>query len=289
MEKKIAFICITAAVSVLIAFYGLSRKPNAAPDAGNTIPKRIISLDKSMTETLCMLGLKHRIVGIGGYSHDIEEVKGKTIVGRGFGDINIETVISLKPDLIFCWRGHDSDILKDRGFRLFVIRPFNLNEIIETLERVGRITGCSEKANAIAQTMRKRRDTVLEKISKAPNRPSVFFEDRKPLTTRSTGSLAHDLIILAGGKNIAEGLSGSFPRVDNEFVITTNPEIIILEDDGAQEKEIEKRPGWKNISAIKNKRVHVLKSWYTHYSPLCIDGLEAFAQWIHPELFNRKK
>ena len=254
--------------------------------AEEDVPQRIVSLDKSMTITLLMLGQGRKIVGIGGYSQDVPEVSDRTVVGRGFGDINLETLITLKPDIVICWRGQSERILSKRGYRLFVIHPCKLDEVIDSVERIGRIMGCSGKASLIAEDMRKRKQAVLKKVSQAQNTPPVFFEDRKPLTTRSRGSLADDLISLAGGKNIARHYTVSFPRVDNEFVITSKPEIIIVEDDGADKKELNKRPGWQTIPAIKNRRVHVIKSWYTQYSPNCIEGLEAFAKWIHPELFE---
>ena len=254
--------------------------------AQENVPQRVVSLDKSMTITLLMLGQGHKIVGIGGYSQDIPEVSDRVIVGRGFGDINLETLITLKPDIIICWRGESERILSKRGYRLFVIHPYKLDEVMYSVERIGIIMGCSDKAAIIAKDMRKRKQGVLKRVSQAKNRPLVFFEDRKPLTTRARGSLADDLITLAGGRNIARHYSVSYPRVDNEFVITSKPDVIILEDDGADKKELSSRPGWQTIPAIKNRRVHVIKSWYTQYSPNCIEGLEAFAKWIHPELFE---
>lgn len=282
MKQTISILPVISIMILLLSFNNCTQQKNNGQN-DSTVPQRIVSLDKSITETLLMLGLGDKIVGIGGYSQDIPEVRDRTVVGKGFGDINLETLISLNPDIIFCWRGHDERILSQRNYRLFVIYPYTLNQVIESVERIGKIMDCTEKANEIAKSMRSRRDRVLEKINKTQKRPLVFFEDRKPLTTRAKGSLADDLITLAGGTNIARNYAGSYPRVDNEFVIMSKPEVIILEDDGASEKHIEQRPGWDTIPAVKNKRVHVLKSWYTHYSPRCIDGLEAFAMWIHPE------
>ncbi len=250
--------------------------------------KRIISLSCSITDTLYKIGAADRVVGITSYCKQSVGINDKPVVGRGFGDINIEAVIRLNPDLIICWQGKDEKVLRDRGFRLYLIRPHDLREVIRTVEKLGVITGKTEEAGILADKMRKRLSHVKKTVSSAAKRPKVYFENGRPFSTRSEGSLADDMIQIAGGYNIAKNMGIPFPRVSSEFVIEASPEVVILENSAAKES-VMKRSGWSDIPAVKSGRIHVQKAWYTHYSYRCIDGLEMYARWIHPELFRNNR
>jgi iron complex transport system substrate-binding protein len=258
--------------------------PNANGVNHGPYPRRIISLETSATETLCMLGLADRIVGISQYALSLDAVNDRTVVGRGFGDINVETVVSLRPDLIVCWKGQDEALLKKRGFNLFLVESSGFDRVLDMIARLGEATGTKAEALALVADMERRKKAVTERVAGAP-RPPVYFEDRKPLTSRAKGSLAHDLIELAGGRNILENSPAAYPRVNSEFVIASRPEIIILQDQATSPEEIINRPGWASIPAIKNRRIHVHERHHSNYSPRCIEGLESYARWIHPELF----
>jgi iron complex transport system substrate-binding protein len=99
--------------------------------------------------------------------------------------------------------------------------------------------------------------------------------------------LTHDLITRAGGINIAKDEPVSFPILSQEFIIEKNPDIIILSEWGTKPSTIKNRDGWKNIKAVKSDRILVSKSGYTGYTPRCLDGLEVYARFFHPGLFDK--
>ncbi len=275
---------IPPVLAVLLAAVSICCSEKKEPGSRAQYPQRIISLETSATETLCMLGLADRIVGISSYSAVIDAVKDRTVVGKGFGDINVETIVSLKPDLIICWKGQDEKVLSQRGYRLFLFESAGFDRVISMIAGLGEATGKKDEALALVRDMERRKKAVTDRVAGAP-RPPVYFEDRKPLTSRAKGTLAHDLIGLAGGANILGDSPVAYPRVNSEYVITARPEIIILQNEAVSPEEIVKRPGWQNIPAVKNGRIHVHERWHSNYSPRCIEGLESYARWIHPELF----
>lgn len=252
------------------------------------IPKRIICLDSSLAEDLYFLGVGDRIVGVTRYCHWPAEIARKPKVGRGFGDINLEMIISLKPDIIFCWEGRDVRILSGRGFRLFVVHPSGVKGILDMILRMGKVVGKYEKAEEIVSQMRKRIEKVKKIVKKAKRKPLVYFEGSRLGSTRAPGSLTHDLITLAGGINLAGSQPIPFPILSNEFIIQSNPDVIIVEQYGASIEEIKRRPGWERIKAVRNNRIFKQRSYYTFYSPRLIEGLEQYTKWFHPELFAGK-
>ena len=252
-------------------------------------PRRIICLESSLVEILYFLGMEDRIVGVTSFCKWPPEVEKIPKVGRGFGDLNLEMLIALEPDIILCWRGKDERMLSERGFHLFLVESCGIKGVIDIVRRVGEVVDKPQQAELLARDMEGRIKNIEEKLKDVKRKPLVYFEGgNTPFSTRAHGSLGHDLITLAGGINIAKDEPIAFPTLTNEYIIKLNPDVIIVEQYGASIDEIRKRPGWSNIPAVRNNRIYKQPSYYTYYSPRCIEGLEQFAKWFHPELFEEE-
>ena len=132
--------------------------------------------------------------------------------------------------------------------------------------------------------MKARIKKIKGKTQKARNiRPLVYFEAHSLGKSRGPGCLTHDLITRAEGINIAEESSVSFPLLSQEYIITKNPDIIIVEEYGATPEEIKRRDGWQNIKAVKSGSIFVSRGYYTGYTPRCLDGLEKYAGWFYEQ------
>ena len=245
--------------------------------------ERIISLNVAATEILVDLGLEDKIVGVNLSQSNPSIVKEKPKVGRGFGNINVEAVLALRPDIVFVYR-QDAQVLKEKGIPVFIVDTCNLQEVISLIRRIGEITDKEQEAYEIADRMEDRINKVQEELRNIKFRPLVYFESGSIGHTRAPGTLTHDLITLAGGENLAKDEPVSFPLLSNEYIITRSPDIIIIEDYGLSIKEVKKRDGWQDIKAIKNDRVFTAPVYYTNYIPRCIEGLEQFVRWFHPEV-----
>src|SRR3989304_6031918 len=108
-----------------------------------TAPQKIVSLAPSNTETLYALGLADRIVGVTTFDNYPPEAQDKPKVG-GFSDTNIEVVVAMEPDLVLAAEIHGSKIipqLEARGLTVVALNPEPLDEVLEAIALVGRITG----------------------------------------------------------------------------------------------------------------------------------------------------
>lgn len=257
-------------------------------------PMRIISISPSNTEILFALGLGDRIVGVSAFSDYPEEAKTKEVVGDAYG-INLERVIELQPDLvIFYGAGNENEkkVLKEAGINVLGFASENFDEIIEEIEVIGKATGRSEEAKKVIDSIKEKRDYVLEKIKDA-KKVRVFYEIwHDPLMAAGKGSFMDELITLAGGENIAHDSDTPYPQYDLELLIERDPEVYLASKD-IDDKTIESimaRPGYENISAIKNNRIYLFEgneaNLVSRPGPRIGEALEVVAKAIHPELFK---
>jgi len=285
--KKPLFVVLGVVFSLVvpIVLWGVLGEKDGKEKKGGVQSKRIVSLVLSVTEILCLLGREDSLIAIheGNCPPAVEDLPR---VGKSFGYVNVEAVMNLEPDLVFCWKGR-GEALHRNGLTVFEIETRDIDGVIRLMSEVGEAVGESEKAEVIAKDMRRRVSAVREKTKGVLAKPKVYFEGTTLGRTRGPGSLTHELIIQAGGVNIAGNLAVPFPLLSNEYIIEKSPEIILVEEYGASTDELRNRGGWSGIAAVVSDRVHVSKVAFTNYTPRCIDGLEQFAKWFHPDLFEK--
>ncbi|HOK41279.1 MAG TPA: ABC transporter substrate-binding protein [bacterium] len=249
----------------------------------NEYPKRIISLTTAATEIIFELGAGDRIVGVSSNSNYPPEVSKIKKIGSSYGSVNIEMVLSLKPDLIICSKSQ-TEIFKEYGIKTYGTTTCTLNDVYKLILEIGEIIGKSSEAEKIVTLMKKRINEIVEKQKRFDKKPLVYFESGKTFgKTRGKGSLTNDLIELAGGKNIGSELVGAFPILSNEFIIEKNPDIIIVEEYGASIDEIKKREAWHKIKAVQKNKILKVPIYYTNYTPRCVEAIEAFYKFFYEE------
>ncbi len=302
---RYSFYIATALISLML----LGCTPQ--PPAGNTvdglgrqvtisaIPQRIVSLAPSNTEILFALGLGDKVVGDTEYCNYPEAAKTKTKVG-GFSTVDIEKVVSLRPDLVLATRIHDKTIipaLENLGITVVALVPGSLNQVLDSIKLVGKMTGQDKEASELVKDLGTRIETIVDKTQKLPanQRPRVFFVTwHDPLWTAGTGTLTDDVISQAGGQNIASDLTGD-KTIDLETVISRDPEVIIVSVGMGTGQDlpwqyIKSESRLENTQALLNGRVYKIDGDLIHRpGPRVVDALEQMSQFIHPELFGQSK
>ena len=224
---------------------------------------RYISLAPSTTEIMFALGLNNEIVAVSSYCNYPEEVKNKENAGD-FSSPNLEKIVSLKPDYVFCTGLEQAPIvseLKRRNIKVYVGDPKDMAELLASIRDIGQITGKDIAADALIKKMEREIEEVSVKVRLIPKdkRQKIFIEIwHDPLTTAGAGSFIDDILTLAGGVNIAFDTRRPFSIFSPEEVIKRNPDCIILT---YMEKQkpltlLQGRFGWKNIRAVQNNRIY---------------------------------
>jgi iron complex transport system substrate-binding protein len=252
-------------------------------------PERIVSIGPSNTEFLFALGAGDRIVGDDDFSDEPPAAKTKEHVGGV--KVNLERVVSLRPDLIVTVRFSDGTIeaLSQTSAAVLVIDPQGAADVARSATLIGLAIGAD--GAKLAGDIQKQLDAVRAKTDPAP-KLKVFHEvdasDPVKIYTVGPGSFIDDLIKLAGGTNVFASTKSPYPTVSGEEIVRSDPDVIVLGDAlyGTKIDSIASRPGWAALSAVKNKRVYAGLSVFSRPGPRLGEAALEYAKLVHPELFK---
>lgn len=262
----------------------------------NGTPQRIISMAPSVTEILYAVGASGQVVGRDQFSDYPAEAANVMDIGSTYEALNTELIVSLKPDLILAAEINTPEqvqALENLGLTVYYLKnPVTIEEMYEDMGFLAQLTGHESEATAAIEALKKRVAAVDEKIMPLSSRFSVFYEvdgtdPAKPFTA-GKGTFITLLIERAGGHNIASDVDG-YPQLSLEQVVAADPAFIILGDAkfGTTPESIAQRPGWANLSAVKNGKVFPFDDdLVSRPGPRMVDGLEELAKLLRPELFK---
>lgn len=254
-------------------------------------PKRIISLAPSITEIVYFIGLGDRLVGVTRFSYYPEEAKKKPKVGS-YSEINVESVIMLKPDLVIGTadgnKRSDVEMIEEAGIPVYVINPKNLDGILHSIEEIGEVCGVAVRAKGLVSNLRQRMRSIQERL-KGAERPIVLLViNMKPVISVGPNTMHNDLISISGGRNMIKSKSVAYPKISMEEIIRAGPDIILLssmERGGQFEKAKRGWLRWPTLPAVRKGNIYLIDSdLIDRASPRIINGLEEMAKLIHPEI-----
>ncbi|MDR0934673.1 MAG: cobalamin-binding protein [Burkholderiaceae bacterium] len=230
-------------------------------DNGRTVTlpgpaRRIISAAPHITELLYESGGEGHIAGVTSYSDYPESAKTLPLVGDN-RRLDMERVLSLKPDLLIAWSGgapvRQIAQLERYGIPVFYSDPKKLEDIPETLIRFGILLGQPETGREKAAAWRKRLAALKKQYE---NRPvlSVFYQvSERPLYTLNGKHIISEGIQLCGGRNIFSDLAVLAPRVSLEAVLERNPDVILISGSGGSSSGA---AFWQRFSIVEAVRKH---------------------------------
>ncbi len=272
---------------ISLTFTGISHAIPAGKDfLGRSVkipaqPKRILSLSPATTEILFLLGLGNSIVGVTSDCNYPPQALKKPKVGK-FGFIDLEKVVSLKPDIIFATSDMNKqlDVLKNYKVPLIALNTTNISSVLDNVTLVGGLTGKQAAAKKITESLNKRIKKVKDKASHN-NHPRVFYCIWfDPLITAGSKSFIGDMIKLSGGENIAEGIKAPFAKFSLESLVAKNPQFIIVPKTTFTKMNLKISP-WNRLNAVKNNRVKAVnEDIYLRPAPRIVDALEELQNYI---------
>ncbi|MCU0619540.1 MAG: ABC transporter substrate-binding protein [Gemmatimonadaceae bacterium] len=236
-------------------------------DAGRTVvlpraARRIVSLIPSATETLVAIGAREALVGRTRYD-TAAAVRGAVDVGGGL-DPDLERIRALRPDLVIVWASSSQKGVPAQLERLGIptvgVRVEDTAGVFRTHATLGRLTG--REAQAAVQAARLRAELAAVAAAPVTGAPRVLYLlfGEPPLSVGRT-SYVHELLQLAGARNVFADQALPFPQVSVEAIVARDPDAIILPvgTDGAR---IEARltalrttPGYRDLRAVRLGRV----------------------------------
>ena len=232
-------------------------------------PRRIVCLTEETTETLYLLGEGDRVVGVSGYTVRPPEARSKPRVSA-YLTAKYQKLEALQPDLILAFSDLQANIVNDlirRGHTVVTFNQRSVGEILQMIRMLGGLIGCGAKAEALASRLEAGLGEIRAAAARLPRRPRVFFEEwDDPLI--SGIQWVEELVEVAGGAPIFPELRraklGRERVVHSDDVIARDPEVIVASWCGkaVRTAKIAARPGWGGVSAVRNGRIHEIKSAY---------------------------
>ncbi len=256
-------------------------------------PRRVVSLAPNITEIIYALGQENLLKGVTLYS-DFPPAAVKLPKVGSYVQLNLEKIVALKPDLCIAIRDGNPRVVANRleslKIPVYAVDPKNLETVMQTVLEIGNLLNANQRADFLVQRMRSRVLKVKSLVAKTAYRPRVFLQiGISPIVSVGTGTFMHELIVLAGGKNLAQGLV-AYPRFSREQVLVLSPEIFIITSMARAavfEQVKAEWSRWPNIPAIRDHRIFLEDSnYFDRPTPRLVDGLELLVKLIHPELFD---
>lgn len=236
------------------------------------LPQRIVCLTTETVEVLYALGEQDRIVGISGYTVRPPVARKEKPKVFAFTSGDIDKILATQPDLVLTFSDLQSEISRDlikAGVPVYAFNMRSVEDILGMIETLGRLVGAEAKALALVGELEAQiahtRAIAAERQARTGQTPRVYFEEwDEPLIS---GILwASELIEIAGGENIFADRARSPLAKDRKptgaEVIAAAPDIIIGSWCGKhfRPERVAARPGWETIPAVRDGRLHEIKS-----------------------------
>ena len=261
--------------------------------SGVHTPRRIACLQPSATVILEALGVLDRVVACTRYCADVvPDVTGggRAIVADSW-TADAAQIVASKPDLVIAAVPYQesavAEILK-AGARFLGLAPKTLADIYIDIATIAGVVGKSDRGEDVIHEMQRRIEEVRDRVMSSP-RPRVFCEEwGKPII--ASQKWVAELVEAAGGDFASQ--PGS--KTSAEEILQQNPDVIIAAWCGAEDrvplKKIISQRRWQETSAALTGRVFCIRDEFLNTpAPTLLQGLEALAWAIHPEMFPRTK
>ncbi|MXW60766.1 MAG: ABC transporter substrate-binding protein [Acidimicrobiaceae bacterium] len=230
--------------------------------AQDSPPQRIVSLSPSATEILFAIGAGPQVVAVDSYSYYPPEAPVTDLSGW---DPNVEAVTAYEPDLVVI-STDSNDLLAGLsavGVPVLVSpAPSDIEGGYGSIAELGEATGHLDGARVLIEDLRSEIETALANAPEVSVR--VYHELGESYFSASSASFIGAVYAAMGATNIADGADPDgigFPQLTEEYIIESDPELIVITDQVAYTREdVLARPGWGEVTAIENNNVVVVNA-----------------------------
>lgn len=223
----------------------------------NGPPQRIVSLLPSLTETVCELGSCARLVGVDRYSNHPASVRALPQVGGGI-DPNVEAIVALKPDVVLlAVSSRASQRLEALGVKVIALEPRTATDVPRVMGKLGELLEVPD-ALRIWRTIDAGVKAAAQSLPPQAKNVRVYFEVSRGPYAAGQSSFIGETMQQLGVRNIITPDLGPFPKINPEYVVRANPDVIMISERNAH--GMEQRPGWAGMRAMREKRVCIFNA-----------------------------
>ncbi len=247
-------------------------------------PQRIITMLPSLTETVCALGACERLVATDRFSNWPAQISALPKVG-GLDDAAVESIVSLKPDVILLSRSQRiTQRLQELGIKSVAVDTQTYADIARTVRKLGQILGVPDRATVLIASIDARVREIGEqaRAHRHGDGPTVYYEVDGGPYAAGASSFMGELLARLGARNIVTVDLGPFPKINPEYVVRHDPDVIFAAP--ADVPHLAERPGWGSIRAVKEGRfcsfTPEVRDTIVRPGPRVPDGMRAIADCL---------
>ncbi len=256
---------LTACVGLTVLSVGAAAQTVAVTDdRGRTVllpapPQRVVSILPSLTETVCELQQCHRLVGVDRYSNWPAAIGSLPRVGGGI-DPNIESIVALRPDVVLvAMSSRGSERLEALGLKVVALEPKTHGDMRRVMGKVAQVLGVpAEEAARIWRHIDAAVSAAAQSLPPEVRHTRVYFEVNRAPYAAGASSFIGETLARLGAQNIVPGELGPFPKLNPEFVVRANPDVIMVDERNVA--GMTDRPGWGRIRALSERRLCVFSN-----------------------------
>ena len=217
-------------------------------------PQRIVSTLPSLTETVCELGACERLVGVDRYSNYPASVRQLPQLGGGI-DPNVEAIVALRPDVVLIAASSRAvERLESLGLKVVALEPRNAADVQRVLGVVGQMLEVPD-AQRVWRAIDAGVSAAAQSLSPQARTTRVYFEVNQGPYAAGQSSFIGETLTRLGVHNIIAPELGPFPKINPEYVVRANPDLIMIGERSAD--GLLQRPGWAALRAIRDKHICV--------------------------------
>jgi len=263
-------------------------------------PERLIVANANAAEMVIALGAGDKIVGVTDSTLSVPYIMDKIPNATSIGNWqtpNVEQILALHPDAVIAYSSYQPknlDQLLAANITVVSLDCYKLATLPSDARAIGELTGRENAAEVYARMVE---DTVAEvdtRVKTIPRQdyPSVYFESYTDYTAAASGSGSNEMLVAAGGRNIAGDTMTSSMKVSPEWVVSQQPQYIMKVVSSSDTRalsdivaSLKNRTGWNTIPAVQKNRVYAFAN-DLQYGPRAYIGLVYTAQLLHPDTFR---
>jgi iron complex transport system substrate-binding protein len=254
---------------------------------------RIVSLTPSVTEALFALGAGADVVAVSDYCDFPPEAAALPHVGSFLAPV-VERVLAAQPDLVITspTPGNENAVaaIERAGARVAVVEEGSegIEACYASMLAVARAVGREARGEALVADIRRGVAEVRAKVAGRPAVRTAVVVDFDPLVLAGPASYLGELIVVAGGANVADELGGKWPRSGWEFLIAAAPERVVdLSQEARMGDGLARWRRFPDIPAVRNGNVRAGDgTLLLRPGPRLPRAAESLARALHPEAWS---
>jgi iron complex transport system substrate-binding protein len=249
-------------------------------------PRKLICLAPSIVDDVYSLGAGSDVIAVSDYTTYPADAAKKPSIGAPLNP-SLEKIIAMHPDLVLATGDFNQipaiDQLVRYGIPVFMVNPHGIAGIHKSIVTLGRALNRDAEAAALLHDLQAREQFIRQRIEGKPVVRLFMPVWYDPIITAGKHAFITELIEMAGGSSIPSDIAQEWPQVSLEAIVARNPDaLLLIKGSKVSIAELESRPGWQVLAAVRERRVFYVDKLIELPSPAAIYAMEDLAKELHP-------